>query len=739
MVKIRNREDYSDGSIDLQKWLSQMAKRRGQEIAEYIKNACVLSQIAGEDQPTFSGETCLRQGLAMADIVADLNMDQETIAAAVVYPSVQYDQLTLQDIQEELGKPVSKLVAGVEQMEAAHALYHYSGQYERNPPHLDNLRRMLLAIVDDVRVVIIKLAERVALMRNIGKLPGSIQLRLAHETMDIYAPLANRLGIGQLKWELEDLAFRYLLPDAYKDLAEYLDERRIDREKYIDNIVHILKEEIAKANIQNANIYGRAKHIWSIYRKMQRKNVGYHEIYDVSAVRVLVETVNDCYLVLGIVHSLWPHIPSEFDDYIANPKQNGYRSIHTAVHGPGNKNLEVQIRTFDMHKESELGVAAHWVYKEAGSQKKGYENKIALLRQLLEWQQNLATQNQTEDKVQANLFEDRIYVFTPAGDIVDLPLGATALDFAYHIHSELGHHCRGAKVNGKITPLTQPLSTGEKIEILTARNINPSRDWLNPQLGFLKTARARAKVHHWFKQQDYERHCLEGQTYLDKELRKLNLPNPDYAALAHQLKYKTPSDLFVALATHELKLTQILQFLPSQKTTTIGLTSKTTTPISISVPIRPERGDEINVLGVDHVLTHTARCCKPIPGDPIIGFITRGRGVTVHRLDCKNVTYSQKLYPERLIPVSWGQQELKQTYPVDIYITALDRPGLIRDITAIFANDKLSLTAINSRNDSQQNTHMITVTVAIADISLLEKIITRIQQLPDVYTVNRKY
>ena len=734
MVKLKETQYFEpDGAINVDGWLQDISRRYSGQDLSLIRHACVLSQLAGEDHPTFSGESCLRQGLSMADILADLQVDKETIASAIVYSSVHYADLSLEDITDHLGPHVAKLVQGVAQLEAIRTLQKHQ---EYNRQQIENLRKMLLAMVEDVRVVLIKLAERACIMRAAAVLGETRQRHLARETMEIYAPLANRLGIGQLKWELEDLAFRYLEPVIYKDLAKRLDEKRLSREKYVKDLIELVKSELTKAGITTFEISGRVKHIYSIYRKMVRKDVDYHQIYDVRAVRILVSSVEACYEVLSTIHQLWNHVPEEFDDYIATPKENGYRSLHTVVIGPKGKHLEVQIRTFQMHQEAELGVAAHWVYKEGAGQKAGYEGKIAWLRQLLEWQKDLEHTHETPDHpLHAEIFADRIYIFTPNGDIVDLPEGATPLDFAYHIHSEVGHRCRGAKVNGNIVPLTYRLGTGERVEILTGRESNPSRDWLNPHLGYLKSSRARAKVHHWFKQQDAEHHYEEGRTILEKELRRLDLRHIDYDAIAEQLHYKNSKEMITALGCGDIRMNHILNALQTPATNSDKIVD-----LMLSTPhkaLLPAEAKGIHVEGVGNLLTHTARCCQAVPGDAIIGFITQGRGVSIHRTDCSNVTQLSIQNPERLIEIQWGSQA-QNVYPAVIELAAYDRQGLLRDITTVLTNERINVLGINTFLDKEEQIAHISFTIEIAGLESLSKIMDRLKSLPNVLSIKRQ-
>ena len=602
-----------------------------------------------------------------------------------------------------------------------------------NKARIENLRKMLLAMVEDVRVVLIKLGERLTLLRQAGQFSASDKTVIAQEVTDIYAPLANRLGLGQIKWEMEDLAFRYLDPEAYKKLASYLDERRVKREHYIELAISSLHEAIEKAGIQNVQMTGRAKHLYSIYRKMQRKALDYDQIYDTSAVRVIVPRLEDCYAVLGIVHTLWEPIPTEFDDYITQPKPNGYRSLHTAVKGPEHKNLEVQIRTQAMHEESELGVAAHWMYKEGTAKKTGYENKINWLRQVLDWQKELTGTNKVIDSTATEIFNDRVYVLTPVGDIIDLSRGSTPLDFAYQVHSQIGHRCRGAKVNGHIVPLNYLLKMGDSVEILTAKQPNPSRDWMNPHLGYLHTARARAKVHHWFKEQDFEKNVLDGQAIFDREIKRLGV-DPDRTKLAEKLHFKGIKEVMAALGRGDVRMSHLLHAIqPPTPLEPKELLQKTKQPLATD---KKYTVPGVSIQGVGNLLTHTARCCKPLPGDLIIGFITRGRGVSIHRRDCLNVLQASAANQERLIEVEWGEKT--EVYPVDISIEAYDRSGLLRDVTTVLANEKVNVSTSSMTTDKNKNVAFITLTIDLKNLNSLSRILDRLHQISNVYEVTRR-
>ncbi len=736
MVKVKEsiRID-ADREITLEDWLVLLRQERPDLAPDRLRAACALLQDTFPDSGPAGGEGgVLGEGLAMADVLADMRLDPETLAAALLYPCVRDDVLELETVTERVGEGVSRLLGGIRQMNAIHDIYQNAGDRRRDGGHAENLRKMLLAMVEDVRVVLVKLAERVVAMRLARDADEPVRRDLARETQEVYAPLANRLGIGQIKWELEDLAFRFLEPATYKQIARLLEERRVDRERYIRRVMDQMRESLASAGIQ-AEVHGRAKHIYSIWRKMQRKSQDFHQIHDVRALRVLVDSIPDCYATLGIVHTLWAHIPREFDDYIATPKENGYRSLHTAVIGPEGRNLEVQIRTHEMDSESELGVAAHWRYKEGMAYDSSFEAKIAWLRQILNWQEELSDTEALLDDLKSAVVEERVYVFTPQGKVVDMPVGATPLDFAYHIHTELGHRCRGAKINGRIVPLTYRLQTGEQVEILTAKEGAPSRDWLNPNLGYLNTGRARGKVQHWFRLQDHDKNCAAGRAAMEREQQRLGLGPIDYETIAGKYNFKRGEDLLAAVGAGDIRPGQVVtahQVLQRQEPPQSEL------PLPISRPSTPTSDSDVHIQGVGNLLTHMARCCKPVPGDAIMGYITRGRGVTIHRRDCPNVLEYQRREDERLIEVEWGGQT-RSTYPVDVYIKAYDRHGLLRDITSLLANDRINVTAVNTLSDKEGNTADMTLTLEINGLDQLGRVLDQINQLPNVIEVHRRH
>ena len=714
-------------------WLATLVGARPAAERELLSQALAVAQRAHAGQMRLSGDPYITHVAAVADILNGLNLDYETLAAGLLHDTVEDTDVTLIELERTFGKAVARLVDGVTKMGRIGRLQDAQIGAQRDHQDAESLRKLLLAMVEDVRVVLIKLADRLHNMRTLKFLELERQQRIARETLDIYAPLANRLGIWQIKWELEDLSLRYLDPEAYREIAAQLDERRIDRERFIERVERQLDREFAAHDIK-AEVSGRPKHIYSIWKKMQRKNLPFNQIFDVRAVRVIVERDSDCYAALGIVHSLWHHIPREFDDYIANPKENDYRSLHTAVVGPQGKTLEVQIRSRSMHEHAELGVAAHWRYKEGGRFDNSIEQRIAWLRQLLEWKDEESSASDFVDRFKSESGGDRVYALTPQGKVLDLPQGATPLDFAYYIHTDVGHRCRGAKVNGRIVPLTYELRNGEQVEILTTRQGNPSRDWLNTHLGFLKTSRARAKVRHWFREQDYENNVAAGRTALDRELHRLAIGELNWEQLAQRLNYPNVSDMLAAIGNGDLNTAQLA-----------GAANELAPPKPTQAPplrqavqrVRREQGFTIE--GVGNLLTHIAQCCRPVPQDPIIGYITRGRGVTIHRRDCPNLLRLASNERERLLEVDWGGAGVSQElYPVEVEILAYDRAGLLRDITAILANERLNVIGVNTYTDKADYVAHMQLTLEIRDIGELSRVLSRIGQLPNVMEVKRR-
>jgi GTP pyrophosphokinase len=743
MVKVREDQPLTaSGKVDIQQWLTRLQEDVRLRDPERLVEACELAETLELEAPRthrvwLSPGSSFRMGLEMADILGDLKLDQATLEAAVLYRAVREGLLSLEAVTKRFGEEVASLIDGVLQMAAISyplAPDHGMGQHNQQ----ENLRKMLVNMVGDVRVALIKIAERTCALRQVKDAPREKCLQVAREVADIYAPLAHRLGIGQLKWELEDLSFRYLHEDEYKAIAKLLAEKRLDRDRYIHDVVETIKGLMEAQHIHRYDVDGRAKHIYSIWRKMKRKRIDFSQVHDVRAVRILVPEVADCYTVLGIIHSRWHHVPNEFDDYIANPKKNGYQSLHTAVMGPENKVLEIQIRTFAMHDEAELGVCAHWRYKghDTNAKSRSYEEKIAWLRQVLEWQDEVGGFGDLREGLSSDVAPDRIYVFTPDGHVIDLPRVATPIDFAYRVHTEIGHRCRGAKINGRIVPLTYKLKTGQQIEILTATKGGPSRDWLNPSLGYVRTSRARAKIQAWFKHQARDQNLDEGRALFDREMRRLDVEGLDLPKLAKAVNYLNADDMYAAIGAGDLRIGQVLH----QAQQLFGETDDQEQLNRLLA--KPQRQSskatksDITVLGVGNLKTSMANCCRPVPGEPIIGFITQGRGVTVHRQDCSNILQLRLDEPQRIIEVEWGERA-QTRYPVTIEIQAWDRSGLLRDVTGLLGNEKVNVLAVNTLTDTDEGIARLRITLEVDGLESLGRLFSRIQQLPNVTEVRR--
>lgn len=672
----------------------------------------------------------LADGEAVAEVVRNLGLDSETVAAALVVPALRAMGDAANDAADLPAAPVVELAGGVLRMDGIDLLAAQDGgdmsSAELAKQH-EALRKMLLAMAQDVRVVLIKLADHLVALRAVLKdTPVSRQTAVATLTRDLFAPLANRLGVWQLKWELEDLSLRLLEPESYRRIAGLLDEKRLDRERYIEGVVARLREEVSAAGI-TGEVSGRPKHIASIHRKMTRKGIDFEGLFDVRAVRVLVRDIKDCYAVLGIVHSLWSPLPREFDDYIAKPKANNYRSLHTAVIGPENKSLEVQIRTFEMHQASELGVAAHWRYKEGGRQDRGYEEKIAWLRQLMDWKDEVRDTGDLAGRLRTGLFDETVYVLTPQGRVVDLPAGATPVDFAYHVHTELGHRCRGVRVNGAMVPLNTPLSNGQQVEILAAKQGGPSRDWLNPELGYLRSAGARGKVRQWFNRMHFEETVAQGRAVLDKELQRRGLTRLNLDQLAESMGFTRLEDLLAGIGKGEVG--------PKVLSDALTQDGPAEPPRADSLPVsrRPRSGGGgVLIVGVDKLLTATAKCCRPAPPEAIVGFVTRGRGVTVHRADCPALA---RLDPERHIAAEWGGAA-DATFPAEIVVDAADRTGLLRDISEVLSRERVNVTA--TRTQSSDLSARMRFTVEIRDLAQLNHVLALVREVKGVFRAERK-
>ncbi|MEM1403977.1 MAG: GTP diphosphokinase [Pseudomonadota bacterium] len=740
MVQVREQSYLRDGHVDMEAWLQQLpgAVSDTDGGTTRLRDAVLVLQDAGEQEGIELADwaresNCEWAGIETAQILADLGVGIDCLLAGLFYRAVREERIPLDLIQRDFGKPVAQLLEGVLRMAVIADLRNPGdtvvlGQGEAQQ---DNIRKMLVALVDDVRVALIKLAERTCAIRAV-KNDNERRELVARDVFDVYAPLAHRLGIGHLKWELEDLSFRYLYNDSYMRIARLLDGKRLERDRFIARVKDQLASVLGGAEI-DCEISGRAKHIYSIWRKMQRKGIGFSQVYDIRAVRILVKEVKDCYATLGLVHGLWRNIPNEFDDYIANPKENGYRSLHTAVIGPEGKILEVQIRTHEMHEEAELGVCAHWRYKGTDSPRGGestYDEKINWLRQVLDWHEETGDALGVAEQLNFAGEQDRVYVFTPRGDVVNLANGATPLDFAYHVHTEVGHRCRGAKVNGSIVPLTHTLVTGDRVEILTAKEGQPRRDWLQSGLGYLHTPRARAKVQAWFRSQAREDNMEAGRQLMEREFRRLALTSVDYKRIAAAVEFTTVDDMYAAVGAGDLSAATVV----GAAEDLIG--DKPQPELRLSRGTGNRTGSSVQVQGVGNLLTNMAGCCKPVPGDAIIGFITQGRGVSIHRNDCARLLQISEEHPERVIEVDWGRAP-DEKFEVDIALEAYDRQGLLRDVTSMFANARINVLAINTQTNKKTHAAEMRMTVEVSDLGSLSKLLERLNRLKNVISARR--
>ncbi|MGS0824611.1 GTP diphosphokinase [Shewanella sp. 0m-8] len=734
MVSVREAH-FSTPDFQLEEWVQRYISdaSEAQTLLALIERVELLV-----GQKKEASVTVLNRAREMIEILAPLNMDIETLQAAILFVVFDAGLITQEDIEEQFGAKLAILVSSVETMNAIGAL-KIDNQTRNGEPQIDNIRKMLLAMVEDVRAVVIKLAERICLLREIKNADEEVKVLIAREIADIYAPLANRLGIGQLKWELEDISFRYLHPQTYKDIAKQLDGKRLDRETFIDDFVSQLQARLDKDHIR-AKVYGRPKHIYSIWKKMKGKQLKFDELFDVRAVRIVTDRLQDCYGALGVVHTLWHHIPREFDDYVANPKPNGYQSIHTVVVGPEDKTVEIQIRTEQMHEDAELGVAAHWKYKEgsASGKQSGYEEKINWLRKILQWQEDVAESGNLVDEVRSQVFEDRVYVFTPSGEVVDLPLGSTVLDFAYYIHSHVGHKCIGAKVDGRIVQFTYQVETGQRIEIITSKHPNPKRDWLNPNLGYIRTSRARSKILHWFKQQDRDKNIVAGREMLEAELAKIHLLIKDAQSAVERFNLVSMDDLLAGIGGGDVRLNQVVNHVQSRLRTK-DLSDEAAVEDLVkknqSKSIKKGKG-QVEVNGVGNLMSHIAKCCQPVPGDEIFGFITKGRGISVHRADCDQVKELVRASPERSVEVVWGEN-YSGGYKIRLSIVANDRSGLLRDLTSVLAAEKTHVMALSSTSDVKTQTATIELELELYNLDGLSKVLAKINQVDGVMQARR--
>ncbi len=715
-------------NADVVRWVQRLPAEFADEDRGYLDKATQLALTADAGVTSLCGETQLRHALSVAEILADMRMDPETVAAAILLGCLGNDRVSLEQIKRQLGDSTARMVDDLTRIGLLTDLSTEVKPGEEEE-HAENLRRLLLGIAEDVRVVLVVVAQQLHLMRSARRLSPELRRRLAEETRDIYAPLANRLGVWQVKWELEDLCLRFLHPDKYTQIASQLDGRRADREQFIRQVIALLHEKFQAVGIQ-AEISGRPKHIYSIWRKMQRKSIDIEQIFDLRAVRVLVDDIAQCYAALGVVHGLWRHIPGEFDDYIATPKANLYQSIHTAVIGPEEKTLEVQIRTRDMHHHAELGVAAHWRYKERTKHDADFERRIVWMRHWLERKEFDDESGDLPAYLDTELEATRIYVLTPQSKVIELPMGATPLDFAYAIHTDVGHQCRGAKVDGHIVQLNRPLRSGETVEILTAKNGTPGRDWLNTHLGYLHSAKARGRVKQWFKQLDFDHHVELGRSMLEREMTRLSVTNkPDLEGIARKHNLQHTEDVYAAIGRGDLS--------PIQVAGVSGRERQATRPKPLTEQKSAVVKGEVVVAGVDDLMTSIARCCKPVPYDPIVGFVTRGRGVTVHRCDCANLRAMDEDERSRLVEVCWSNQQSQTAYAVDFLVIAGDRKGLLRDISGILTNDDIDVIGVNTNSDRRTDTATMRFTVEVCNMEQLSRLLSKIEQLPDVNVVKR--
>jgi GTP pyrophosphokinase len=719
---------------DFNSWLDSLPKAYVPAEADTIRRACELAAPIYEGHVERTGTPLLQHALGAASILGGMRMDHETIAAAILHAAPDYLKDWREVLEARFGGSVASLVEGISRMEQIREFNEMEGLPGKekrkgdDAQQIEGLRKMLLAMVQDIRVVLIKLAERTQTMRSLAGASAEQQRRIARETRGIFAPLANRLGVWQVKWELEDLSLRYLEPELYKRIAKLLDERRADREQYIAEVVAQLRRELEQAGIK-AEVTGRPKHIYSIINKMKRKGLDFGQLYDVRAVRILVDDVKNCYAALGLVHNLWQPIPGEFDDYIAHPKSNDYRSLHTAVTGPRGLALEVQIRTHEMHHHSELGVAAHWRYKEGGKSDAKFDEKIAWLRQILEWKEEVADSGELLEQFRNELFHDQVYVLTPQGKVIDLPKGATPVDFAYTLHTDLGHRTRGAKVNGSIVPLNYKLQNGQRVEILTAKQGAPSRDWLNPNLGYLESSRARAKVRQWFRLQSFDENVAQGRAQLDRELHRLGVASLNQEKLAQKLRFHKLDELLAAIGRGDVTPHQIVAAIQEELPHKDEARPVATRPAA-------ERAAPSGILvgGVGNLLTRMAKCCRPAPPDAIVAYVTRDRGVTIHRRDCAAMMRLPEARRGRVLDAQWGDSK-GAVYAAEIEVEAYDRQGLLRDLGDLFVREKINVTRVDSQ--SRDNMARMRFAVEIANLEQLSRLLALVHQVPNVVAARR--
>jgi GTP pyrophosphokinase len=706
----------------------------------FVERAYRFAEQAHAGQVRKSGDPYITHPLEVACILAEMHMDAETLAAALLHDVVEdCKSITLDDLQREFGDTVATIVDGVTKLDRVPINTDIDPRRRTADRDAEYIRKMLTGMGEDVRVVLVKLADRLHNMRTLSHMAPEKQVKISQETLDIFAPLANRLGIWQIKWELEDLAFRYLEPDAYRRLAALIDERRGDRENYLRKVIAILREKLDEAGMADAELSGRPKHIYSIHKKMQRKGVDFDKVYDVRAVRVIVNDKVQCYQALGIVHSLWRPIPGEFDDYIASPKDNFYQSLHTAVRDNDGKTLEVQIRTRGMHEHAEYGIAAHWRYKEGkdGARDEAYERRIEYIRRLMEEVGKSGEASEFMEDMKNDVFKDRVYAVTPKGDVVDMAAGATPIDFAYHIHTDLGHRCRGAKVNGQNVTLNHVLKTGDQVEIIATKQGGPSLDWLNPDLGYVNTPRARQKVKYWFRKQHRDRNIAAGRDMLEREMKKLGvLSSMQLEQVAGFFNYDRVDDLLAMIGAGEITGRDIANHvLEHEKPKITSITQEVEAFKPRPAPLVVDVSNGVSIQGMGGMMVTLSKCCHPVPGDSVVGFITRGRGVAVHRQSCPNMVNLAETERSRLIEVDWGSAQQELVYPVPLEVVAYDREGLLKDMTMLIADERINISHVSV--DTSQGIATIRLTLQINNMSQLSRTLTRIERIRSVVEVHR--
>ena len=708
-----------------------------------IARAFVTAHIHHEGVCRKSGEPYILHPLAVATILLDLGMDAEALCAALLHDVVEDSDCSLQLLETYMGPAVARLVDGVTKLQRIDHLSQIQGASTSNRK-AETLRKMFVAMVDDMRVVIVKLADRVHNMRTLDGLPPLKRKTIAHETLQIFAPLANRLGMGQFKWELEDLSLRHLDREVYDEISRSMAQKRQVREAWAQRTRDLIQRQLEAVRI-DAEVTGRPKHIYSVFKKMERKGIPFSEVYDIQGFRIVTDTVSDCYAALGVIHGLWRPIPGEFDDYIASPKENMYQSLHTAVIGPDGTSMEVQIRTREMHEVAELGVAAHWHYKERGPGDEGVpqrslNDKIALMRSLMDWRQDDLDAEEFVQRIQSDVFQDRVYVFTPQGDVIDLPRGATPIDFAYQIHSELGERCRGAKVNGVIVPLNKQLQNGDQVNIIAAKRGGPSRDWLNQDAGYIRTQRARSKLVSYFRRQARSASVADGRLVVDRELKRYSVKY-GFEELSQMFGYKSVDDFLAAVGYSDISVHSLAQKILDRERQEKREQALLAPPSRTQGHAAPQAISGTEILGQSGLFAQPAGCCKPLPGERVLGYITRGKGVTVHKEACPNLK-ARRRDPEeasRIVPMQWEQDaEDMDCYDVSIEVQAYDRAGLLRDITAVVADEKLNMRRADAHVNARDNVAIVHVDLDIRDVRQLSRVMSRLDRLPNVRNVRRK-